>query len=348
MKMHILHNLREEPWGGGNQFLKALRGEWMRQGAYADTPEETDAILINSYPFGAEYLFDQLWCAKRRYPKKIVVYRLDGPISLIRQKDQDIDRMIHTWNEAITDGIVFQSQWCEEQNRQKFGTSSRYQTVIHNAPDPTIFHLPTSPPSHLSTSPTKLIATSWSNNPRKGFDIYQFLDEHLDFNTYTMTFVGNSPVKFKHIKMIAPLPSRELAEVLRGHNIFVTASQTDPCSNSLIEALACGLPAIALNDGGHPELVQNGGELFNGVEDVLKKIDQVADHIIDYKHRLPTFDLTHVAGEYLTFAKQIWNKKEVGHYSPKPARIGDLLTIKRMIATWKVKRLWNKLTGSPN
>ena len=346
MKIHILHNLREEPWGGGNQFLKALRGEWIRQGAYTDTSEEADAILINSYPFSAEYLFDQLWHLKRRHPNKIVMYRLDGPISFIRQKDQDFDRIIRAWSDAIADGIVFQSRWCEEQNRLAFGITSKYQTIIHNAPDPNIFHDSTT--QRLNDFPIKLIAASWSNNPRKGFDVYQFLDEHLDFNKYTMTFVGNAPVTFKHIKMLAPLPSNELADVLRYHDIFITASKTDPCSNSLIEALACGLPSVALKDGGHPELVQNGGELFADTQDVLEKIDNVADHITDYQQQLPTMNLTQAANNYLAFVKQIWDDKQAGHYSPKRTRVGDLLTIKRMIITWKAKRLWNKSTGSSN
>lgn len=348
MKIHILHNLRDEPWGGGNQFLKALRGEWMWQGTYTDTSEEADGILINSYPFGAEYLFGTLWHLKRRYPNKMVVYRLDGPISTIRQKNRDIDRIIRAWSEAIADGIIFQSSWCEEQNRQEFGITSNYQTVIHNAPDPTIFHLPTSQPSHPPTSPIKLIATSWSNNPRKGFDVYQFLDEHLDFNKYTMTFVGNAPVTFKHIKMLAPLSSRELADVLREHDIFITASKTDPCSNSLIEGLACGLPAVALNDGGHPELIQRGGELFSGTQDVLQKIYLVADHLSEYKNRLPSFNLTQVANDYLAFASQIWNDTKTGRHSPKSVRVRDLFRIKQMIATWKIKHVWNKLTGSSN
>lgn len=363
MKIHILHNLREEPWGGGNQFLKALRGEWMRQDAYAHTPEEADAILINSYPFGAEHLFKQLWRIKRQYSEKIVVYRLDGPISLIRQKNQGIDRIIRAWNEAAADGIVFQSHWCEEQNRRVFGISSQYQTVIHNAPDPSIFYpLPaqaTLPKDQSGLqcrkacgypflAPIKLIATSWSNNLRKGFDVYQFLDEHLDFGKYEMTFVGNSPIRFQHVKMIQPVSSQELATILRDHDIFITASKTDPCSNSLTEALTCGLPAVALKDGGHPELVQDGGELFTGTQDVLEKIDMVAYNLADYRQRLPTFDLSKTADAYRAFAHQILVDARTDHYTSKRARLTDLLTIKRMVATWKAKHLWNKLTGSSN
>lgn len=346
MRVHILHNLRDEPWGGGNQFLKALRCEWIRQSAYADTPEEADVILVNSYPFGSEYLFDQLWRIKRQHPKKIVIYRLDGPISFIRGYDQDIDKVIRILSDAIVDGIVFQSCWCEEQNRQTFGIASQYQTVIHNAPNPTIFYSSTSSPSHLLTFPIKLIATSWSSNPRKGFDVYRFLDEHLDFNKYAMTFVGNSPVGFKHIKMIKPVSSQELSVILHDHDIFITASKTDPCSNSLIEAIACGLPAVALNDGGHPELVQNGGELFEGTQDILEKIDLVANHLSVYRGRLPVFELADVANRYVAFAQHILADVAKHMYKPKHGRVHNLMKIKQMILLWRTKNLWNKLIGS--
>ena len=37
MKFHILFEFREGPWGGGgNQFLKALRGEFKSQNIYEE------------------------------------------------------------------------------------------------------------------------------------------------------------------------------------------------------------------------------------------------------------------------------------------------------------------------
>ena len=344
MKMSILHNLREEPWGGGNQFLKALRAEWIRQGVYRESSKDADVILINSYPFGAEHLFDELWRIKKVHPEKIVLYRLDGPISTIRQKDAEIDRIIRAWNRLIADGIIFQSSWCEEKNRTGFGIYSRYQTIIHNAPDPTLFNKNQRPPQN--SSKIRLIATSWSANQRKGFDLYAYLDTHIDFSKYEMTFVGNSPVSFKHIKMIKPVSSIELASILREHDIFITASKTDPCSNSLIEALSCGLPAVALNDGGHPELVQDGGELFQNTQDVIEKIDLVANNLSSYKEHLPVFNLTDVAKGYLTFAKHLLDERDAGRSAPKRAHGLGLTKIKSMILCWRIKNVWNKLIGS--
>jgi glycosyltransferase involved in cell wall biosynthesis len=120
-----------------------------------------------------------------------------------------------------------------------------------------------------------------------------------------MTFVGNSPIKFKNIKTISPLSSKQLANTLRQHHVYITASKNDPCSNALIEALSCGLPAIALNSGGHPELINKGGELFENEKDILAKIDQVTKNIDSYKNNLPHHNISSTANKYINFAQSI-------------------------------------------
>ena len=41
--------------------------------------------------------------------------------------------------------------------------------------------------------------------------------------------------------------------------IFLTTKLHDPCSNAVIEAMACGLPIIFHNSGGNFELVNDAG-----------------------------------------------------------------------------------------
>jgi glycosyltransferase involved in cell wall biosynthesis len=59
--------------------------------------------------------------------------------------------------------------------------------------------------------------------------------------------------------VIPPLPSHQLAAVLRDHDVFVTATQHDAYSNALVEALSCGLPAVYLDSGGSREAVKEAG-----------------------------------------------------------------------------------------
>lgn len=316
IKLHILYNFQKNAWGGGNQFLLALKKQLEHMGCYTEHIEQADVILFNSYPFRAEHFFDILFNLKKQHPEKIIVYRLNGPISFIRGKDTYIDRAIHLFNDMLADGIIFQSKWCQEQNHTYFNISSPFETVIHNAPDNTIFNREEKTPFHPEKK-IKLIMASWSTNPRKGFDLYNFLDTHLNFDKYEATFVGNSPSPFQHIRHAGALSSSELAKELKQHDIFITASENDPCSNALIEALACGLPAVARNDGGHPELVQHGGVLFNDKEDILKQIERVVSAYSSYQSNIPSFEIQKTAEAYLAFAENLFQKKQTNQFSPK-------------------------------
>ncbi len=338
MKIHILADLKKGPWGGGNQFLKALRKEWRARGWYSEKAKEAEVILFNSYPFGNEKLFDFLKNLKKESPTKIVVCRLDGPISFVRGADREIDNIISIFNQLLADGIIFQSQWCQKQNREHFGLKAPYQTQIYNAPDPKIFNRKGK--RKFDPKKVKLIAVSWSPNWRKGFGVYQFLDQNLDFSRYSMTFVGNSPVKFQNIDHIPPVSSPEVAKLLKQHDIYITASQNDPCSNSLIEALSCGLPAVVLNDGGHPELIGKGGVTFESKKDVLKQINKVVENYRFYQSNLPNFSLAEVARAYYQFARQIYLEAKKGKYQPKrvDAKVERaFLKMKLMILQWKLK-----------
>lgn len=333
IKLHILYNFQKNAWGGGNQFLLALKKQFEHMECYTENREQADVIFFNSYPFRAEHFFDTLFHLKKQHPEKIIVYRLNGPISFIRGKDAYIDRAIRLFNDMLADGIIFQSKWCQEQNHNFFGISSSFETVIYNAPDNTIFNREEKTPFH-SDKKIKLIMASWSTNPRKGFALYNFLDTHLNFDKYEATFVGNTPSPFQHIRYAGILSSNELAKELKRHDIFITASENDPCSNALIEALACGLPAVVRNDGGHPELVQNGGVLFNDNEDILKQIEQVVSEYSSYQSRLPSFEIQKTANAYLAFAEKIYLQKQTNQFTPKrvtPHTHLGLLKLKTLI-----------------
>ena len=335
MKIHILYKFVEGPWGGGNQFLKALRDYFRKAEVYSEGPEDADVILFNSH-----HNVEEVFRVKKRFPNKILIHRVDGPISYVRGKDKIIDEIIFQFNELFAAGTIFQSDWSREKNYEIGMSKSPYETIIINAPDPNIFNR--GGKKAFDKNKIKLIATSWSDNIRKGFDIYKFLDEHLDFNKYEMTFVGNSSINFKNIKWIKPVPSRELAKILKEHDIFVIASRNDPCPNSLIEALHCGLPAVARNDGGHPEIIGEAGEFFEDEGGVREAIEKVVQDYGDYqaKINLPTFE--EIGHRYYNFAQSIYEDYLNGNYRPKQTSFLD--TIKFVINLLKWKTL-NKVKG---
>jgi glycosyltransferase involved in cell wall biosynthesis len=167
-----------------------------------------------------------------------------------------------------------------------------------NAADPEIFH--SRGRSNFSRDRrARLIASSWSDNPNKGASVYQWLDANLNWERYEMTFVGRSPVQFRNIKMIPAVDSYRMAELFRDHDIYLTASKNDPCSNSLIEALTCGLPAIYLQSGGHPEIVKQAGAGFEAAEQIPELLDNLVDGYEKYRSLISVPSIQEVAREYL-------------------------------------------------
>lgn len=350
LRIYILFRFVENAWGGGNQFLKAIREYFKKNHVYSDELEDADVVIFNSYPFGSEYLFKEIFNIKKRNPNVILIHRVDGPIFLVRGKDRAVDEIIFQFNNFLADGTIFQSKWSEEKNHGMGLKKSRYEAIIMNAPNSSVFNPEGKKP--FNRNRVKLIATSWSNNPRKGFDIYKYLDGHLDFNRYEMTFVGNSPINFKNVKWIKPIPSEKLAQILRQHDIYITGSRNDPCSNALIEALSCGLPAVVLNNGGHPELVRKGGESFNGREDVIEKLESIVKNYHYYQSQIPKFSIQRVAQQYYEFAEKIYEDVANGRYNPKSVKFSTIVNFYKMkfiIRKWdktsKNKGIKNRIRG---
>ncbi len=267
LKIHILYNFHAGPFGGQNQFLKALKKNLMEKGVYEEEALKADIILYHS--FKLEH-FIEIINLKLKFPKKLFINRIDGPIYLVRGTDPDIDHIIYDINSLIADGTIFQSEWSKEANQKEGLKKNRFENIILNASDPDIFN-PKNKAQFKKLNKIRLITTSWSSNWNKGFKIYKYLDENLNFSKYEMTFIGKSPIKFRNIKWIKPLKSEDLAFQLKHHDIFITASQYESCSNSLIEALNCGLPAIVLNDGGNPEIISKAGLFFNILSRYLRR-----------------------------------------------------------------------------
>jgi len=298
-KVHILFSFHKGPWGGGNQFLKGLRDYFISKGIYAHEPQSADIILFNSH-----HLVEVVCRVLRKYPDKIMVHRVDGPLAMVRGTDSVVDRGIFKLNDFIAEGTVFQSKWSQRECIRMGMKEPNCSTIITNAPKHDVFFRKRD--NKTIGGKIKLIANSWSANPRKGFDIYFFLDKHLDFHRYKMTFVGNSPKRYNNIRQLQAMKSEQLADEIRKNDIFITASINDPCSNSLIEALHCGLPAVVRDSGGHPEILGKGGTTFTGVDDVCKAIDIVAAKYSDFAMNIAVPSIEETGERYYLFMKQIF------------------------------------------
>jgi glycosyltransferase involved in cell wall biosynthesis len=290
----VFHEFHAPPYGGGNQFLLALVGELRRSGLEIEVNRlsgRTPACLYNSFNFDFRRL--------RRFARDgaRMVHRVDGPIGVYRGFDDGSDRRIVEINRALADATIFQSRYSLDMH-QELGLDLLNPVVIPNTVDPALFH---PPPTHerLAGRRLRVITTSWSANPRKGADLLRWLDRNLDFDHFEVTFAGNIETTFERIGVVGPLASAPLADLLRTHDVYLATSRDDPCSNALLEGLACGLPAAFRRSGGHPELVGEAGIGFDGPEELPDVFERLAAELDARRAAIRVPALADVADRYL-------------------------------------------------
>ena len=331
-RIHIAYPLTDAPWGGGNQFLRLLKKHYEELGAYSDNPYASDVILFNSHHFGKNCeILRVIWNAKRKNPEIKIVHRVDGPIYSVRGGGIATDRIIFKANERIADGTIFQTQWSKIETEKLGLEINNPAAQIINTADPSFFF----PPSNLrntlaSCNKVKLVATSWSSNQKKGFKLYKYLDQNLNFDKFSMTFIGNSPIKFKNIQALPPHNSKELGRLLRKHDIYITASQNDPCSNALCEALACGLPALFLESGGHPEVVRGGGLGFKSETDIISQLELLSSKYVFYRNNIDVPSISQITKNYDDFFNSL-------NANPKKKNYVDYVSLLFSIHAYKTK-----------
>jgi glycosyltransferase involved in cell wall biosynthesis len=289
----LFHELAPAPAGGGHQFLRALVGELEVRGLAVETNRisgGTPACLYNSFNFDASRL--------RRFarPDVRMVHRVDGPVVAYRGFDDGTDALVGRLNE-LADATIVQSAYSLAKHRE-LGIALRNPVVVHNAPDPSVFHPPAAR-EPLDGRPLRLVAASWSENRHKGADALEHLDRILDHDRVAVTFVGNTRATLRRVRVLPPLPSDALADLFRGQDAYLAASRNDPCSNALLEALACGLPAVYLRSGGHPELVGEAGVGFDETDELQAALETLTADLDGFRGRIRVPTLTDVAERYL-------------------------------------------------
>jgi glycosyltransferase involved in cell wall biosynthesis len=292
----LFHEFAPAPAGGGHQFLRALLGELARRGLEVElnrVSAGTQSCVFNSFNFDIGRL--------RRFARSDcrMVHRVDGPIGVYRGFDDGTDGLIAAMNDELADATIVQSHYSLEKHRE-LGLRLESPVVIVNAVDPAIFHPPANR-TPIGSRRIRVIASSWSDNVRKGADTLAWLDEHLDHERYELTFVGRRHAlqPFERIALLGPATSDEVARLLREHDVYLAPSWDDPCSNALLEALACGLPALYRESGGHPELVGEAGLPFSADDEIPAALEQLVAELDRRRAAISVRSISEVADRYL-------------------------------------------------
>ncbi len=271
--------------------MRALVAEIRRTGLGVQVNSvgrQTKAVLFNSFNFRPELLRACQRPGLRR------VHRLDGPMLTYRGFDDGTDRIVEAINREFADLSVFQSGFSRDAHREA-GLVVRDGPIIGNAADPGIFRARgDDPPREV----LRVFASSWSDNPNKGADVFEWLERNGFGPNVEITFMGRCAVRLERIRHLPPGDSEAVAEALRRSDVFLAASRNDPCSNSVIEALTVGLPVIYRDSGGHPELVGGGGIGFEAPEELPGAWEQVRARYPALRERIRVRTIAEIAAAY--------------------------------------------------
>lgn len=296
-RIGLWNNFQPPPWSGGNQFIVALEAELGRQGYETVRNGPADAHIVNSVQFPREQFDADVDPRVQR-----VVHRIGGPISVLRGTPESLKqyKVAMRFNSECASATVIQSRHTLR-FLAELGWHPVRPTMIRHAADPEVFFAG-EPRVRDADEPVRVIATCWSPSPGKGAAVYAWLAAHLDRAKYQLTFVGNLPPGVEGVRVIEPVGSVALGDLLRESDVYITASRNDPCGNALVEALSCGLPAIYYDGGGHPELAGFGGLPFTRPEQVPMLLDRLMDRYDAYRRMIRVESMADVARRYAALA----------------------------------------------
>ena len=275
MKVAIGYRLQPGPWGGGNGFVAALESALTaaRHEIIHDLEDsDLDLILLvdprarlSHIPFAAGAILRYLTF---RNPGAVVVHRINECDE--RKNTRTMNRRLRLAN-YVADHTVFVGSWLRELALWR-RDDGRGSSVILNGADRSVFHSGGHRPWD-GKGPIKLVTHHWGGNWMKGFDVYDQLDRMLEAPLWrdriAFTYIGNLPqgYRFRNAHYVAPTSGGDLADQLRSHHIYVTASINEPGGNHQNEGALCGLPLLYRNSGCLPEYCDGFGLAFAGPED---------------------------------------------------------------------------------
>lgn len=112
-----------------------------------------------------------------------------------------------------------------------------------------------------------------------------FVELAKRFSEYRFSWVGSGPLADEvnesaerggvtNLRLLSSLTHPQLAEHLRSTRVFVLPSLHEGFPKVLLEAMACGVPCIAMSTYG-PEVIEDGvsGFIVNGIEEMAERLE---------------------------------------------------------------------------
>jgi len=270
-----------------------------------DLSQPVDSILLIA---GTRNLLP-LWKARQRGTR--IVQRLDGINWVHRKRDTGLKHYLRAEygnfilsfiRRRIATKIIYQSKFSKDWWEDWYGIPRALSTVIHNGVDldaysPGWTASPTCPPYKLL-----MVEANLGDGYDMGLDNAIQLAETLNTKhnlPVELIVVGRIGDEHKSqvqsrarvpINWMGVVAPERIPEIDRSAHVLFSADLNPACPNSVIEAMACGLPVVAFDTGALNELVLNdsgrlvpyGGDPWKiGQPDVPALADAAAEILKD-------------------------------------------------------------------
>ncbi len=229
------------------------------------------AVLV----VGGSKRLDVLWRARRRGAR--IVQRLDGmnwlhrrlPASLKLYLRSEINNgLLSVIRSRLADSIIYQSLFSQEWWHRVRGPLKAAETVIYNGVDLEQFS-PQGPEERPADHYRLLLVEghlggAWATGLHNAVDLLHELGT-VTSSRWELTIAGDVPGDIRQqleskysglwITWAGVVPQPQVAVLDRSAHALFSADLNAACPNSVVEALACGLPVLAYATGALPEMV---------------------------------------------------------------------------------------------
>ena len=266
------------------------------------------AVLV----IGGTRNMGQLRSAKRRGVR--IVQRLNGMNWVHRQRNTGLKHFlraeVNNWilstiRREIADRIIYQSSFSQDWWAREKGKIDKPESVIYNGVNLEQFHPFGKKDLPFDRYRMLLVEGHLGNGYEQGLftaaDAAVLLNKRLDRQLELMV-VGDAPANLRnqadrdglHIEWLGVVDRARIPEIDRSAHVFYSSDINAACPNSVIEAMACGLPVAAYDTGALPEMVTgNSGRLARYGTDPWKlqkpDLHTLADAIGDVLHNYDSF-----------------------------------------------------------
>ena len=253
--------LLTDSWGGANQFLGQLASYLVERGfevTYELDPLVTHIFILDVRPIvTCTFTIEEAQAFKKQFPNVKVIHRVNNcdqkyTAEELKLPGVGVDRQVMEMTKWV-DQSVFISQWLKDYFIHKGFPKNPESPVITNAADDKAFYPDQNDWS--KNQPMKIVTHHWSDNWLKGYKVYQEIDEMIasgELTGFELTIIGRWPkeIQWKASTTLGPKQGIDLANELRKHHLYVTASQYEPGGMHFIEGMQCGLPVVFQKEGG--------------------------------------------------------------------------------------------------